>query len=90
MKRTLWVTTATLAIALASGPALADMDAAKKFLDNEIKDLSSLSRADQEKEMQWFIFPFCSEMSTDLESSILTKFARPRTYLIRMVMMLLS
>lgn len=39
------------------------------------------------KEMQWFIFPFCSEMSTDLESSILTKFARPRTYLIRMVMM---
>ncbi len=31
------------------------MDAAKFFLDDQIKDLSSLSRADQEKELQWFI-----------------------------------
>jgi hypothetical protein len=28
----------------------------------------------------------CSEMLTDLESSILTKLARPRTYLIKMAM----
>ena len=36
-------------------PAWADMDAAKAFLDAEIGDLSTLSRADQEAEMQWFI-----------------------------------
>jgi len=45
------------------------------------------------KEMAWFIFPLpcvvgdCREMSTDRESSILTKLARPRTYLIRMATM---
>ncbi len=45
-----------LVFALAmSGPAWADMDAAKAFLDAEIGDLSTLSRADQEAEMQWFI-----------------------------------
>jgi glycerol transport system substrate-binding protein len=38
-----------------SGPAWADMDAAKAFLDAEIGDLSTLSRADQEAEMQWFV-----------------------------------
>ncbi|OCX64707.1 ABC transporter substrate-binding protein [Thioclava sp. SK-1] len=40
---------------MVSGPAFADMDAAKSFLDTEIGDLSSLSRADQEAEMQWYI-----------------------------------
>ncbi|WP_409147139.1 ABC transporter substrate-binding protein [Pseudoxanthobacter sp. M-2] len=44
-----------LALMLAAGPAFADMDAAKSFLDAEIGDLSTLSRADQEAEMQWFI-----------------------------------
>jgi glycerol transport system substrate-binding protein len=43
------------ALMLAAGPAFADMDAAKSFLDAEIGDLSTLSRADQEAEMQWFI-----------------------------------
>jgi hypothetical protein len=46
-------------------------------------------------EMAWFILPLpppcvvgvCSEMLTERESSILTKLARPRTYLIRMAMM---
>ncbi|MFO1166081.1 MAG: carbohydrate ABC transporter substrate-binding protein, partial [Paracoccus sp. (in: a-proteobacteria)] len=38
-----------------TSPAWADMEAAKKFLDAEIGDLSTLSRADQEKEMQWFV-----------------------------------
>jgi glycerol transport system substrate-binding protein len=47
-------TVAVLAI-LASGPAWADMQAATTFLDAEIGELSTLSRADQEKEMQWFI-----------------------------------
>ncbi len=35
--------------------ASADMTAAKAFLDTEISDLSTLNRADQEAEMQWFI-----------------------------------
>jgi len=55
MKRYLMGTAATLAIALATGPAAADMDAAKKFLDAEIGDLSTLSREEQEQEMQWFV-----------------------------------
>ncbi|MEF2550643.1 ABC transporter substrate-binding protein [Aurantimonas sp. A2-1-M11] len=55
MKRYLMGTAATLAIAIAAGPAMADMEAAKQFLDAEIGDLSTLSREDQEKEMQWFI-----------------------------------
>ena len=42
-------------IAMGSAPAWADMEAAKAFLDAEIGDLSTLSRADQEAEMQWFI-----------------------------------
>ena len=49
-------TSTAMALALmVSGPAWADMEAAKGFLDSEIADLSSLSRADQESEMQWFI-----------------------------------
>ena len=43
------------ALMLLSAPAFADLDAAKAFLDAEIGDLSTLSRADQEAEMQWFI-----------------------------------
>jgi len=42
-------------IAFGSAPAWADMEAAKAFLDAEIGELSSLPRADQEAEMQWFI-----------------------------------
>ncbi|MCF1708188.1 ABC transporter substrate-binding protein [Tabrizicola sp. J26] len=48
-------TAMALALLAYGAPAWADMDAAKKFLDTEIGDLSVLSRADQEKEMQWFI-----------------------------------
>ncbi|RBI70368.1 carbohydrate ABC transporter substrate-binding protein [Roseovarius sp. TE539] len=43
------------ALGLMTGPALADMSDAKAFLDEEIGDLSVLSRAEQEAEMQWFI-----------------------------------
>lgn len=42
-------------IALGSAPAWADMDAARAFLDAEIGDLSTLTREEQEAEMQWFI-----------------------------------
>ncbi|MEN9895694.1 MAG: hypothetical protein RIR97_1546 [Pseudomonadota bacterium] len=54
MRRHLLSTTAAMLLAL-SGSAYAGMDEAKAFLDSEIKDLSSLSRADQEKELQWFV-----------------------------------
>ncbi|MFN3259154.1 MAG: ABC transporter substrate-binding protein [Pikeienuella sp.] len=42
-------------LALGSAPAWADMEAARAFLDAEIGDLSTLDRAAQEAEMQWFI-----------------------------------
>ncbi|RZI55320.1 MAG: carbohydrate ABC transporter substrate-binding protein, partial [Zymomonas sp.] len=55
MKRHWMVSAAAIAMTIATGPAFADMAAATKFLDAEIKDLSTLPRADQEKEMQWYI-----------------------------------
>ena len=48
-------TAMALALIACGMPAFADMDAAKAFLDTEIGDLSTLSRADQEAEMQWFV-----------------------------------
>ena len=48
-------TAMALAMMAVAMPAFADIDAAKAFLDKEVGDLSTLSRADQEKEMQWFI-----------------------------------
>jgi glycerol transport system substrate-binding protein len=48
-------TALALALGLVGMPAFAGMDEAKAFLDSEIGDLSSLSRADQEAELQWFI-----------------------------------
>ena len=53
MRKHLLTTTATMLLAM-TGVAFADMDAAKAFLDTEIGDLSTLSRADQEKELQWW------------------------------------
>ncbi|WP_206050226.1 ABC transporter substrate-binding protein [Oceaniglobus ichthyenteri] len=44
-----------LALGLVAGPAFADMEAAKSFLDAEIGEVTTLSRADQEAEMQWYI-----------------------------------
>ncbi len=50
-------TTTAMALALMAlgAPAWADMEAAKAFLDAEIGELSTLDRAAQEAEMQWFI-----------------------------------
>lgn len=46
----------TTAVLLAmSGPAFADIEAARAFLDAEIGDRSVLTRDEQEAEMQWFI-----------------------------------
>ena len=44
-----------LAACLFAVPAFADMKAARAFLDGEIGDLSTLSRADQEAELQFFV-----------------------------------
>lgn len=55
MRYQLMSSVGALALMLAAGPAFADMDEAKKFLDAEIGDLSTLTRAEQEAEMQWFI-----------------------------------
>jgi len=54
MRKQLLMTTA-IALLVLSGIAHAGMNEAKTFLDKEIGDLSTLSRADQEKEMQWFV-----------------------------------
>ncbi|WP_116082469.1 ABC transporter substrate-binding protein [Tropicimonas sp. IMCC34011] len=43
------------ALGLLSAPAFADMDAAMEFLDTEIDGVTTLSREEQEAEMQWFI-----------------------------------
>ncbi|NHF72387.1 ABC transporter substrate-binding protein [Paracoccus xiamenensis] len=55
MRLTYTTTAMALALMVTGAPAFADMDAAKAFLDAEIGEMSSLSRADQEAEMQWFI-----------------------------------
>ena len=44
-----------LAACMLAAPAFADMEAAKAFLDSEIGELSTLSRADQEAELQFFV-----------------------------------
>ncbi|AYE87881.1 ABC transporter substrate-binding protein [Sulfitobacter sp. D7] len=47
-------TALAVTLGLLAGPAFADMDAAKKFLDEEI-ERSALSREEQEAEMQFFL-----------------------------------
>ena len=62
-----------LALGLMAGPAMADMEAATQFLDEEI-ERSALSREEQEAEMQWFIDaaePF-SGMSINVVSETIT------------------
>jgi glycerol transport system substrate-binding protein len=44
----------TVMFALAAGPAMADMEAAKKWVDEEFQP-STLSKKEQLKEMEWFI-----------------------------------
>ncbi|MES2665095.1 MAG: ABC transporter substrate-binding protein [Pseudomonadota bacterium] len=48
-------TAMALALMALGMPAFADIEAAKAFLDAEIGPLSTLDRASQEAEMQWFI-----------------------------------
>jgi len=55
MRKYLTTTVAAAALMAMAAPATADMEAARAFLDAEIGDMSSLSREEQEAEMQWFI-----------------------------------
>ncbi|WP_372422978.1 ABC transporter substrate-binding protein [Salinarimonas chemoclinalis] len=55
MRKYLTTTVAAAALMAMAMPAAADMEAARAFLDAEIGDLSSLTREEQEAEMQWFI-----------------------------------
>ncbi|MBS3980130.1 MAG: carbohydrate ABC transporter substrate-binding protein [Rhodobacteraceae bacterium] len=48
-------TAMALALMALGAPAWADIEAARAFLDAEIGELSSLTREEQEAEMQWFI-----------------------------------
>jgi glycerol transport system substrate-binding protein len=54
MRRHLLTSTAAMLLAF-TGSAFAGMDEAKTFLDKEVGDMSSLDRAAQEAEMQWFV-----------------------------------
>jgi len=54
MKLKLSVSAAAMVLALGAGPAFADMDAAKKWIDSEFSP-STLSKEDQIKEMEWFV-----------------------------------
>jgi glycerol transport system substrate-binding protein len=55
MRRHLLASTTAIVLLLAGGKAYAGMDEAKAFLDSEINGLSTLDRAAQEAEMQWFV-----------------------------------
>jgi glycerol transport system substrate-binding protein len=55
MRRHLLASTTAIVLLLAGGQAYAGMDEAKAFLDSEINGLSTLDRAAQEAEMQWFV-----------------------------------
>ncbi len=48
-------TALALVCGLAAGPALAGMEEARQFLDTEIDGMSTLTREEQEAEMQWFV-----------------------------------
>src|SRR5215213_5378801 len=56
MRRHLLTSTAAVVLLLVAAPAWAQsLDAGKAFLDAEIGDLSTLDRAGQEAELQWFM-----------------------------------
>lgn len=48
-------TTVGLLSVLMTSPAFADMEAGRAFLDDQIGDLSSLTREEQEAELEWFV-----------------------------------
>jgi glycerol transport system substrate-binding protein len=68
MRKILMLTAAPLAF---GAPAMADMDAARAFLDEQIGDMSTLTREEQEAEMQWFVD--AAEPFTDLDIRVVSE-----------------
>ncbi|MGB0226285.1 MAG: carbohydrate ABC transporter substrate-binding protein, partial [Litorivicinaceae bacterium] len=54
MRKHLATAVAAVSLAMAGQAVYADMNAAKKWIDNEFQP-SALSKSDQAKEMEWFI-----------------------------------
>ena len=74
MKRTIRMSLAVFTAAAMSTTAMADMDAAKKWVDSEFQP-STLSKEDQLKEMEWFINaakPFAGQETNVVSETITT------------------
>ena len=74
MKRTIRLSIAAFTAAAMSTTAMADMDAAKKWVDSEFQP-STLSKEQQMKEMEWFINaakPFAGQETTVVSETITT------------------
>jgi glycerol transport system substrate-binding protein len=69
MKRRLMATAASAVLMLAAGSALANMEAARRWVDNEFQP-STLSKEEQMKEMEWFIK--AAEPFKGMEISVVT------------------
>ncbi len=74
MKRTIRMSLAAFTAAAMSTTAMADMDAAKKWVDSEFQP-STLSKEEQLKEMEWFINaakPFAGQETNVVSETITT------------------
>ena len=74
MKRTIRMSLAVFTAAAMSTTAMADMDAAKKWVDSEFQP-STLSKEEQLKEMEWFINaakPFAGQETNVVSETITT------------------
>jgi glycerol transport system substrate-binding protein len=77
MKLRLLATAAVSAFAAMTSSSFADMDAAKKWIDSEFT-ISSLSKDDQMKEMEWFIK--AAEPFKGMEINVLSESIPTHTY----------
>ena len=68
---------AAFGLALLATPSLADVEAAKKWIDSEFQP-SSLSKEDQLKEMEWFIK--AAEPFKGMEVNVLSEGVPTHTY----------
>jgi len=77
MRRTMMTAVAVTALLALGGPALAGMDEAKKWVDNEFQP-SVLSKDEQMKEMEWFIK--AAEPFQGMEINVLSETIPTHTY----------
>jgi glycerol transport system substrate-binding protein len=77
MKLKFLASAAAVALVAFTGPGFADMDAAKKWIDNEFQP-STLSKDDQMKEMEWFIK--AAEPFKGMEINVLSETIPTHTY----------